>query len=57
MARLVFLDEHTRERYADWPAKARAVVGNLRLAAGQHQDPGGEHAFMRDVGGGFRRSR
>jgi transcriptional regulator with XRE-family HTH domain len=38
MARLVFLDQHTRELYADWPAKARAVVGTLRLAAGQHPD-------------------
>ncbi|WP_326550841.1 helix-turn-helix domain-containing protein [Micromonospora sp. NBC_01813] len=38
MARLVFLDQHTRELYADWPAKARAVVGNLRLAAGRHPD-------------------
>jgi transcriptional regulator with XRE-family HTH domain len=36
MARLVFLDQHTRELYADWPAKARAVVGTLRLAAGQY---------------------
>ena len=36
MARLVFLDAHTRELYADWPAKARAVVGNLRLVAGRH---------------------
>ncbi len=36
MARLVFLDEHTRELYADWPAKARAVVGTLRVAAGRH---------------------
>ncbi|MDG6105582.1 helix-turn-helix domain-containing protein [Dactylosporangium aurantiacum] len=35
MARLVFLDQHTRELYADWPAKARAVIGTLRLAAGQ----------------------
>lgn len=38
MARLVFLDEHTRDLYADWPAKARAVVGNLRLAAGRYPD-------------------
>jgi len=38
MARLVFLDAHTRELYADWPAKARAVVGNLRLTAGQYPD-------------------
>lgn len=38
MARLVFLDAHTRELYADWPAKARAVVGVLRLASGRHPD-------------------
>ncbi|MCM2430754.1 helix-turn-helix domain-containing protein [Streptomyces sp. RKAG337] len=36
MARLVFLDAHVRELYVDWPAKARAVVGNLRLVAGRH---------------------
>ncbi|WP_190211155.1 helix-turn-helix domain-containing protein [Kitasatospora indigofera] len=40
MARLVFLDAHTRELYTDWPSKARAVVGNLRLTAGRHpEDP------------------
>ncbi|MET9612114.1 helix-turn-helix domain-containing protein [Kitasatospora indigofera] len=40
MAKLVFLDAHTRDLYADWPAKARAVVGNLRLTAGRHpEDP------------------
>jgi len=40
MARLVFLDAHTRELYADWPSKARAVVGNLRLTVAQHpNDP------------------
>jgi hypothetical protein len=38
MARLVFLDAHTRDLYADWPAKARAVVGNLRLTAGRYPD-------------------
>jgi transcriptional regulator with XRE-family HTH domain len=38
MARLVFLDAHTRELYADWPSKARAVVGNLRLTVAQHPD-------------------
>lgn len=38
MARLVFLDPHTRELYADWAAKARAVVGTLRLASGRHPD-------------------
>ncbi|GGL99677.1 helix-turn-helix domain-containing protein [Micromonospora yangpuensis] len=36
MARMVFLDPHTRELYVDWPEKARAVVGALRLASGQH---------------------
>jgi transcriptional regulator with XRE-family HTH domain len=38
MAKLVFLDAHTRELYVDWPSKARAVVGNLRLVVGQHPD-------------------
>ncbi|CAL9624339.1 hypothetical protein SUDANB15_05900 [Streptomyces sp. enrichment culture] len=30
LSRLVFLDAPTRALYRDWPAKARAVVGNLR---------------------------
>ncbi|MEK8104642.1 hypothetical protein NKG94_04585 [Micromonospora sp. M12] len=34
MARLVFLDAHTRDLYADWPGKARAVVAALRMASG-----------------------
>jgi len=38
MARLVFLDAHTRDLYADWPSKARAVVGNLRLTVARHPD-------------------
>lgn len=38
MAKLVFLDAHTRDLYTDWPAKARAVVGNLRLTAGRYPD-------------------
>lgn len=38
MARLVFLDVHTRDLYVDWTAKARAVVGNLRLLVGAHPD-------------------
>ncbi|WP_062354215.1 helix-turn-helix transcriptional regulator [Herbidospora yilanensis] len=38
MARLVFLDPHTRDLYADWPAKARAVVATLRMASGRHPD-------------------
>jgi transcriptional regulator with XRE-family HTH domain len=38
MARMVFLDPDTRALYADWPRKAGAVVGNLRLTAGAHPD-------------------
>ncbi|TKK86203.1 helix-turn-helix transcriptional regulator [Herbidospora galbida] len=38
MARLVFLDAHTRDLYADWPAKARGVVATLRTTAGRHPD-------------------
>jgi transcriptional regulator with XRE-family HTH domain len=33
---LVFLDPDVRALFADWPRKARAVVGNLRLTAGTH---------------------
>ncbi|MFE5813054.1 helix-turn-helix domain-containing protein [Streptomyces sp. NPDC056479] len=50
MARLVFLDDHTRELYADWPSKARAVVGNLRLVAGQHPQDGALHALVGELG-------
>ncbi|MBT2207119.1 helix-turn-helix transcriptional regulator [Actinomadura sp. NEAU-AAG7] len=38
MARLVFLEPHTRDLYADWPAKARDTVAYLRKAAGQWPD-------------------
>jgi transcriptional regulator with XRE-family HTH domain len=38
MTELVFLDSDTRELYADWDRKARAVVGNMRLVAGAHPD-------------------
>ncbi|GLL02853.1 helix-turn-helix domain-containing protein [Dactylosporangium matsuzakiense] len=38
MARLVFQDAHTRALYADWPAKARAVVGTLRIVSAQYPD-------------------
>ncbi|MEV2214868.1 helix-turn-helix transcriptional regulator [Streptomyces sp. NPDC050997] len=40
LARLVFLDDHIRALYADWPDKARAVVQNLRMVAGRHPDDG-----------------
>ncbi|MFF5567775.1 helix-turn-helix transcriptional regulator [Streptomyces sp. NPDC012623] len=40
MSRLLFLDLHCQELYADWKRKARAVVGNLRVAVGRHpEDP------------------
>ena len=38
MTELVFGDPDTRELYADWGRKARAVVGNLRLVAGSHPE-------------------
>ncbi|MEU8893477.1 helix-turn-helix transcriptional regulator [Streptomyces sp. NPDC048442] len=38
MSRMLFLDPHCRELYADWRRKARAVVGNLRIAVGRHPD-------------------
>ncbi|GAA0221617.1 helix-turn-helix transcriptional regulator [Cryptosporangium japonicum] len=49
MARLVFLDAHTRALYADWPAKARAVVGTLRLAAGQYPGDAGLAALVGEL--------
>lgn len=38
MSRMLFLDPHCRELYASWKAKARAVVGNLRITVGRHPD-------------------
>ncbi|MDP9842795.1 helix-turn-helix domain-containing protein [Streptosporangium lutulentum] len=49
MAGLVFLDAHTRDLYADWPSKARAVVGNLRLVAGQDPDDAALHALVGEL--------
>lgn len=49
MAKLVFLDGHTRELYADWPSKARAVVGNLRLAAGRHPEDAVLHGLVGEL--------
>ncbi|MFP5020313.1 helix-turn-helix domain-containing protein [Pseudonocardia phyllosphaerae] len=37
-AELIFDDPHGRELYDDWDRKARAVVGNLRAAAGHDPD-------------------
>jgi transcriptional regulator with XRE-family HTH domain len=47
MARLMFLDGHTRELYVDWPAKARAVVASLRSSSGQNP---GDTALAQLVG-------
>lgn len=49
MARLVFLDPHIRELYADWPGKARAVVGGLRLTAGQHPEDAALHTLVGEL--------
>jgi transcriptional regulator with XRE-family HTH domain len=38
MSRILFLDLHSRELYADWKRKARTVVGNLRSAVGRHPE-------------------
>lgn len=40
LSRLVFLDAHTRALYRDWPAKARAVVGNLSILTARNPDDG-----------------
>lgn len=49
MARLVFLDAHTRELYAEWTCKAKAVVGNLRLTAGRWPDDAALHALVGEL--------
>jgi transcriptional regulator with XRE-family HTH domain len=49
MARLVFLDQHTRDLYADWTSKARAVAGNLRLVAAQYPDDAALHALVGEL--------
>ncbi|MER6558192.1 helix-turn-helix transcriptional regulator [Streptomyces sp. NPDC001027] len=49
MARLVFLDAHTHDLYTDWPSKARAVVGRLRLVAGQYPDDAALHALIGEL--------
>lgn len=38
LARLLFLDPHGRDLYVDWRRKARAMVSNLRLLAGQYPE-------------------
>lgn len=38
MARLVFLEDASKDLYPDWESKARETVSNLRLDAGRHPD-------------------
>lgn len=38
LARMIFLDPHTRDLYVDWQRKARAVVGHLHHVAGKYPD-------------------
>ncbi|MFJ1996753.1 MmyB family transcriptional regulator [Streptomyces asiaticus] len=38
VVRLVFLDPHTRELYADWRSKARDTVADLRVTAARFPD-------------------
>ncbi|WP_326809282.1 helix-turn-helix transcriptional regulator [Streptomyces sp. NBC_01775] len=49
MARLLFLDSHVRDLYADWPSRARAVVANLRLVAAQHPEDMALHALLGEL--------
>ncbi|MFF4566352.1 helix-turn-helix domain-containing protein [Streptomyces sp. NPDC001435] len=49
MAKLVFIDCHTRDLYTNWPSKARAVVGNLRLVAAQHPHDAALHALLGEL--------
>jgi transcriptional regulator with XRE-family HTH domain len=38
LTRMLFLDPHTRELYADWDEEARRAVASLRLVAGRFPD-------------------
>ncbi|MER7466182.1 helix-turn-helix transcriptional regulator [Streptomyces sp. NPDC097981] len=38
LTRMLFLDPHTRELYADWQQDARIALAALRLVAGRHPD-------------------
>ncbi|MFK0120351.1 helix-turn-helix domain-containing protein [Streptomyces sp. NPDC090994] len=49
MARLLFLDGHVRDLYADWQSKARAMVGNLRLVAARHPEDAALHALLGEL--------
>lgn len=41
LIRMLFLDEHTRDLYADWPQEAATAVASLRFVAAQFADDRG----------------
>ncbi|MEU8679512.1 hypothetical protein [Streptomyces sp. NPDC048560] len=45
----MFLDAHTRDLYADWPSKARAVAGSLRLVAGRYPQDAALHTLLAEL--------
>ena len=49
MTRLLFLDPHLRELYTDWPAKAKAAIGALRLVAGEFPEDATLHALVGEL--------
>jgi transcriptional regulator with XRE-family HTH domain len=49
MARLVFLDPHVRDLYADWASKARAVAGSLRSVAAKYPEDAALHALVGEL--------
>jgi transcriptional regulator with XRE-family HTH domain len=49
MARLVFLDPHIRDLYADWTSKARAVAGGLRRVVAQHPQDAALHTLVGEL--------
>lgn len=49
MSRLVFLDAHTRGLYRSWDAKARAVVGNLRVMTARNPGDAGLAALVGEL--------
>ncbi|GAA4199051.1 helix-turn-helix transcriptional regulator [Actinocatenispora rupis] len=49
VARLLFLDPHTRELYGDWDRKARSTVADLRLIAGRNPDDTALTALIGDL--------
>jgi transcriptional regulator with XRE-family HTH domain len=49
LSRLVFLDAHTRALYRDWPKKAHAAVGNLRVMTARNPGDAGLAALVGEL--------